>query len=657
MILEGTVSMPLTKNAATAPEFGGSGPASLVRTIPSRESEDARRKKARAVVKQQQAADRIVVATVELASRTADAGAASVVLINALQRISTGAQQAATACQESLGGTNHAAGRIRTQQATSQAVKEKTANLQLLIAEASAGIAELVVNVGQASQSQSASVTMISQLEKQAQEIGQIVAAVARIADQTNLLALNAAIEAARARQHGKGFAVVADEVRTLAETSERSASKIQELIDAIRTAVTVIAESVRVSAGTALEQVEKGREVNSQLSDMRAQMSLIMDGATEIASVAAESERAVEDTQLRAAEIAAAAEEQSAAVEESLRTVEQQGVALRQSEQAAHDLSELAEELRTSSDISRSVEEVASTAEILSAAVGEINRVASPIAVAIAEISTGATIQSTKTHEAAGALNEIERGAQVADERAGIAADKADTLIALLETNKKAVESIVAAIADAAASSRESVKQIFELEVISRKIDKIVDAIGNVAIQTNMLAVNGSVESARAGEYGKGFAIVSTDIRNLARDSADNAERIKDLVKEVQGRIFAVRTDLEETSRLALAEVERARATTARLIEVGQDMTRVRSETQEVRSASREITTALVEVKTGLDQIAAVANESKTLAAQAADAARQQSAGAEEAAIAIEDIAIAIEEIAVLADGMRDTS
>jgi methyl-accepting chemotaxis protein len=69
----------------------------------------------------------------------------------------------------------------------------------------------------------------ITELEKQADEIGEIVKTVAHIADQTNLLALNAAIEAARARQHGKGFAVVADEVRTLAETSERSARQIRD--------------------------------------------------------------------------------------------------------------------------------------------------------------------------------------------------------------------------------------------------------------------------------------------------------------------------------------------------------------------------------------------------------------------------------------------
>ena len=58
-------------------------------------------------------------------------------------------------------------------------------------------------------------------------------------------------------------------------------------------------------------------------------------------------------------------------------------------------------------------------------------------------------------------------------------------------------------------------------LEGVSRSVEKIVEGIGMVSMQTNMLAVNGSVEAARAGDFGKGFAVVSKDIRSLARNSA----------------------------------------------------------------------------------------------------------------------------------------
>jgi methyl-accepting chemotaxis protein len=162
------------------------------------------------------------------------------------------------------------------------------------------------------------------------------------------------------------------------------------------------------------------------------------------------------------------------------------------------------------------------------------------------------------------------------------------------------------------------------------------------------MLAVNGSVESARAGEFGKGFAVVSTDIRNLARDSADNADRIKDLVKAVQDRIVEVRGDLDETSRQALAEVEAAKATTARLLDIERDMREVRTGNSDVRASAQEIAAALGQVKTALDQIAAAANQSDQLAVQASGAAREQAQGAEQ-------LAVAVEEIAALADELQN--
>ena len=97
-------------------------------------------------------------------------------------------------------------------------------------------------------------------------------------------------------------------------------------------------------------------------------------------------------------------------------------------------------------------------------------------------------------------------------------------------------------------------------LEAVSRSVEKIVDGIGMVSMQTNMLAVSGSVEAARAGDLGKGFAVVSKDIRNLARDSGENAGRIKDTVRAIQDQIATVRKDLEQIVAAAEAENQKKR-------------------------------------------------------------------------------------------------
>lgn len=611
---------------------------------------EATRRQARSVAKQQQAAERIATATAEISAQNAEAAEASRQLAESMQQISAGAEEASGATQQSLAAMNQVEERVGRQEQTTRQVAELSQALQNLLNETRGGINNLLGNVEGASNRQSASVVTITELEKQADEIGEIVKTVAHIADQTNLLALNAAIEAARARQHGKGFAVVADEVRTLAETSERSARQIRDLIDEVRASVTEIASGVQGSADTARGEVEKGKSITEQLETIRADMGTIMAGAVEMAKAADEAKSATATAKTRSEEIAAAAEQQSAACEESLQTVGQQTQALRQSEQAAEALAEISDTLRTSTDVAKSAEDVASAAEELSAAVEEINRAAGQINTAINEINTGARTAAEKGQETAGLVNRIEQGAQLSENRGGAAVERADVILGLLATNKDSVDSMIEAIRQAAQDGIESVRKVTELEQISRRIDKIVDAIANVSIQTNMLAVNGSVESARAGEFGKGFAVVSTDIRNLARDSADNADRIKDLVKAVQDRIVEVRADLEETSRQALAEVETAKATTARLEEIERDMQQVRAGNEEVRESAQQIASVLGEVKTGLEQISTAANEAEQLAGQASTAAKEQAQGAE-------DLAAAVEEIAALADELQNAA
>ncbi|MDH5464124.1 MAG: methyl-accepting chemotaxis protein [Thiovulaceae bacterium] len=77
-----------------------------------------------------------------------------------------------------------------------------------------------------------------------------------------------------------------------------------------------------------------------------------------------------------------------------------------------------------------------------------------------------------------------------------------------------------------------------------TRNVDKTVANISNSIIQLNMLAISGSIEAARAGEFGKGFAVVSSDIRNLAKDSESNTEKINDIVESMNMEVSTVNAD-----------------------------------------------------------------------------------------------------------------
>lgn len=487
---------------------------------------------------------------------------------------------------------------------------------------------------------------MVAELEKQAASIGDIVNAVARIADQTNLLALNAAIEAARAGRHGKGFAVVADEVRTLAETSEKSAQQIQDLVGQIQLDVRSIAEGINHSANTVADEAKKGEQIAGQLAQIKAVLVDTAQGAKRIASGAMESNMAAQQALKGSEDIAAAAEEQAAAAEESSKTVSEQSTALSQSEVTAQSLSDTAEELKNSTDISKSAEEVASAAEELSATVQEINRSGAMIMAAIEQIRKGAETQAAACEESAAAVNQIESGLAVSKTLSEESLSKVVLLRNSLDDNSAAINLLVTGIHESVTATKASIRQVRDLEVISRRIDKIVEAISMVAIQTNMLAVNGAIEAARAGEYGKGFAVVAADIRNLSRDSAENSDRIQDMVKAVQDQIGLVARDLDEIVLSALQESEKAKSCTQSLLNMQKDVQALEHAATSILDAASEIAAATGQVKKGVSQIAQAAQEAEKAATEAASAAKQQSAGAEELASAIEEIASLADEL-----------
>ena len=647
-----------SKPAAASHGAGQGGPVGdMVRDVAKRlpavaggASADAQKKRARTFARQQQAAERIATATTELASGVTEAAAASEQLKQAMDMIAQAAEEASGSSQESLKAMTSLTRIVTRCKASADQSIEKTEGLQGQLGKVRDQIEASIAAIANSSERQDASVRVVEELERQAGAIGEIVKTVAHIADQTNLLALNAAIEAARAGEHGRGFAVVADEVRTLAEVSEKSAREISALIGQIQTEVQAIAEGIRTASEGTRTEVRNGQAVTAQIERVRADMVVIVEGGREIAKYALESETAARESQKAAEQIAAGAEEQSAACEESLSALKEQASALAEAERAAESLGEIADDLRTSADITKSSQDVASTAEELSVAVEEINRASSQILVAINEISQGADAQSAAAEQSGSAVEQIRKGIAVTEERSGVALERGTALESLLGEASTGMDGLIEGVSLSLKANLATREKIGGLSDVSRRIDKIVDSIAMVSVQTNMLAVNGSVEAARAGEFGKGFMVVSTDIRNLAQDSSENAERIKDLVRGIQDQIASVTNELLSISAQGMTEVEKNRLIVANLAQARTEVGGVVAGSREVLSGSREMTSLVEASQRGVEQVMVAARQATSATQEAASAAQQQSQGAEE-------LARAVDEVAAMADELQSAS
>jgi methyl-accepting chemotaxis protein len=594
--------------------------------------------------------ERVAAATEQLASGITQSSAAAEELRRSMDQIASGADEAAGASQEQLAAIKQMLINLGTARGRAGETRRQTEAVQLVLTETALLITNSVRAIERNADRQTASMDVTAELERRAAEIAEITRIVSGISDQTNLLALNAAIEAARAGEHGRGFAVVAEEVRALAETSEKSAHAIQGHADSIQKDVRQVAAAIKEAAETAVQESKNGVALAKSLDTRRSNMIAIAAGSEKILETAMQAERAATEAQRGAELVASAAEEQSAAASQAQIAIQQQAQALDQSQTAAQALAVLTEKLRTGNAQASAAEEIGSSAEELSASIQEMSGAASEIMASIGQINKGAQQQAAATQQTSAALSQIERSASVAKENATKAVARVIELEKALREGRIAAGKLIEGVNTALATTKASLQTITRLETIGRSIEKIVDAVALVAVQTTMLAISGSVEAARAGDAGRGFALVSGDIRGLARDTSSNVERIKDTVRNILDQVTLLRRDLEQVIASNEAEVQNNTAAATSLERLEGDMTALNQSNDEIMKSADSVLAAITETAAGAKQIAAAAEEASAASRQAVTASSQQARGAE-------DLAASIEEIASLAQELKQTN
>jgi len=617
----------------------------------TRKREEARKMaqakaRARTLARQQAIAERVASAVEEMTSSLEQASSASEELGSTMEIVATTAEQTSSAAEESRAAIGQITKSAELANERSTIFLDKMKNLQLMVNRTAGDIDALIRGVQNSANANMESTKLIRELEKNSEQIGEIVGAVVRIADQTNLLALNAAIEAARAGEHGRGFAVVADEVRNLAEISEESARGIRNVVGEIQEQVQQVVGDIEASAQNSLEGAEKAKIITDDLKRIYEEMENVAGASTDIAQNTADILDGAEDFMKGAEDVASNAEEQSSAAEEATKAVQEQNKAFTEMQSASENLAEMTDTLRNAVDSTKSAEEAAASAEQLSANIEEATTSAGQIMTALEQIAKGAKNQGLAAEQNKDLGEKLEIATKGMAERAETSEDKIKVLKELVVKNKVNVDNLINNIGKSSEAAGESVANVRALDERTNNINKIVDKIVNVALQTNMLAVNGSIEAARAGEFGRGFSVVAGDIRTLANDSSENAEQIKDMVRGMQIQISIVANGLDTGRKIATEEVEGAKKTTDNLDNIETNIDEVREGIQTINIGADEIKKALEQSNRAVIEIANAAEEASKVADEASKAAEEGNKGMQVISEAIEDIASQADEM-----------
>ena len=228
---------------------------------------------------------------------------------------------------------------------------------------------------------------------------------------------------------------------------------------------------------------------------------------------------------------------------------------------------------------------------------------------------------QQSQTEQVAAAMNEMSATVQEVSKNISGTAHAAEQASVETAEGRKRVEEAVQAIQKLAGQIESATEVIHQLEQDSENINTVLDVIKGVAEQTNLLALNAAIEAARAGEQGRGFAVVADEVRTLAGRTQESTEEINQVIEKLQNGSRRAVEVMNRSSDEAQSVVRQASLAGESLSAISAGVERINDMSTQIASAAEQQNATAEEINRNIASISTMSAETSTGAQQTASA------------------------------------
>ncbi|OMH29460.1 methyl-accepting chemotaxis protein [Motiliproteus sp. MSK22-1] len=271
-----------------------------------------------------------------------------------------------------------------------------------------------------------------------------------------------------------------------------------------------------------------------------------------------------------------------------------------------------------------------------ISAATSQVASASTELSVTTNQTQAGMESQKDETRLVATAMTEMSATVHDVAENISDAATASHNASLAADNGKNIVHQAMSSVTDLSNKLLHAESLTHTLETQSGNISAIIEVITGIAEQTNLLALNAAIEAARAGEQGRGFAVVADEVRNLSTRTHESTREINDLIQNLQSGSQAAATAMMESKAAAELVVDQAKRAQSSLDEITESVSRIDVMTAQVASASEEQSAVAEEINMNIVNISKISEQS---------------------AVGAEQIARSSEELAQLSDHLKQMS